>query len=134
MSAYLANRILADPRIRVWTGSTVRQLGGDEALTSVVIASADGRSQRLDCRGLFCFIGAAPASEWMGGLSKDASGFVLTDSRLPAGTHNTPLPFRTSASHVFAVGDLRSGSTKRVATAVGEGTGAVSSVHTVLGS
>jgi thioredoxin reductase (NADPH) len=134
MSAYLANRILADPRIHVWTGSTVRRLGGDEALTSVVIANAGGRSQRLDCRGLFCFIGAAPASEWMEGVTKDAGGFVLTDSRLPAIGHNTRLPFQTSASHVFAVGDLRSGSTKRVATAVGEGAGAVSSVHTVLGS
>lgn len=70
----------------------------------------------------------------MEGVTKDAGGFVLTDSRLPAIGHNTRLPFQTSASHVFAVGDLRSGSTKRVATAVGEGAGAVSSVHTVLGS
>ncbi len=133
MSAYLADRILAHPRIHVRTGSTVRHLDGDETLTSIVVTDAAGESERLDCRGLFCFIGATPESDWMKDIAKDDHGFVVTDSRLPPGTHEAPLPFQTSARHVFAVGDVRSSSTKRVATAVGEGAGAVSSVHAVLG-
>lgn len=67
----------------------------------------------------------------MKGIATDDNGFVLTDGRLPPGTHDAPLPFQTSAARVFAVGDIRSGSTKRVATAVGEGASAVSAVHTV---
>jgi thioredoxin reductase/CRP-like cAMP-binding protein len=132
MSAYLADRIHAHPRIRVRTGSSVRELHGDDALAAVVVWTGDGRAEKLDCRGLFCFIGADPESSWMTGIAKDANGFVLTDSRLPAGTHEAPLPYQTSAPNVFAVGDVRSGSIKRVATAVGEGASAVSSVHLVL--
>ncbi|WP_422735509.1 FAD-dependent oxidoreductase [Micromonospora sp. WMMD729] len=130
MSAYLTDRIKASPRITVHTGSTLRELHGEDALTAIVVAK-EGASTRLDCRGLFCFIGAEPESGWMTGIATDDSGFVLTDSRLPSGTHEAPLPFQTSAARVFAVGDIRSGSTKRVATAVGEGAGAVSAVHTV---
>ena len=59
-------------------------------------------------------------------------GFVLTDSRLPAGSSGGSMPFQTSAARVFAVGDLRAGSTKRVATAVGDGASAISSVHAAL--
>jgi thioredoxin reductase (NADPH) len=81
---------------------------------------------------LFCFIGADPASGWLDDVAKDHNGFVLTDSRLPAPSFGTALPFRTSAPRVFAVGDLRAGSTKRVATAVGDGACAVSSVHAAL--
>ncbi|MFI7592097.1 FAD-dependent oxidoreductase [Micromonospora sp. NPDC049359] len=130
MSAYLTDRIRADPRITVHTGSTLRELHGEDTLTAIVVAK-EGDPTRLDCRGLFCFIGAEPESGWMTGIATDDSGFVLTDSRLPPGTHDAPLPFQTSSARVFAVGDIRSGSTKRVATAVGEGAGAVSAVHTV---
>ncbi|GAB3512454.1 FAD-dependent oxidoreductase [Phytohabitans suffuscus] len=132
MSSYLTDRIRAHPRIQVHTGSTVRELAGDGTLTSIVAERPGGHQERLDCRALFCFIGADPASHWLAGVAKDGDGFVLTDSRLPAGGSGTPLPFQTSAPRVFAVGDLRSGSTKRVATAVGDGAGAVSSVHTAL--
>jgi thioredoxin reductase (NADPH) len=65
-------------------------------------------------------------------VGKDEAGFVLTTGRFRDETPATALPFQTSARRVFAVGDLRAGSTKRVATAVGEGAGAVSSVHAVL--
>ncbi|MEV4824062.1 FAD-dependent oxidoreductase [Micromonospora sp. NPDC049274] len=133
MSTYLADRIHAHPQIRVHTRSTLRELQGDDTLAAIVVA-AEGERERLVCRGLFCFIGADPASDWMKGIATDDNGFVLTDSRLPSGTHQAPLPFQTSAPRVFAVGDIRSGSTKRVATAVGEGAAAVSAVHAVRAS
>jgi thioredoxin reductase (NADPH) len=122
MSSYLTDRIHVHPRIRLHTGTTVRELDGDHELTAIVVDRAATGRTRLDCHALFCFIGAAPASEWLTGVAKDANGFVLTSSP----------PYRTSAPRVFAVGDLRSGSTKRVATAVGEGASAVSSVHLAL--
>ncbi|MGW4463765.1 FAD-dependent oxidoreductase [Micromonospora sp. NPDC004704] len=134
MSSYLTDRIQAHPRIRVHTRSTVRELAGDDTLTSIVAERSGGRQDRLDCRALFCFIGADPVSGWLTGVAKDTDGFVLTDSRLPAGSPGKPLPFETTAPRIFAVGDLRSGSTKRVATAVGDGASAVSSVHAALAS
>jgi thioredoxin reductase (NADPH) len=134
MSSYLTDRIRVHSRIQVHTSSTVRELAGDDTLTSVVTERSGGLLARLDSRALFCFIGADPASGWLSELAKDNDGFILTDSRLPAGTFGTPLPFQTSAPRVFAVGDLRSGSTKRVATAVGDGASAVSSVHAAITS
>ncbi|WP_416980514.1 FAD-dependent oxidoreductase [Streptomyces sp. T028] len=130
MSSYLTDRIRAHSRIHVHTHSTVRGLAGENSLTSIVVERSDGRRDRLDSRALFCFIGAAPASDWLAGVAQDDDGFVLTDSRLWSSP--APLPFQTSAPRVFAVGDLRAGSTKRVATAVGDGAGAVSSVHMSL--
>ncbi|MEV4629878.1 FAD-dependent oxidoreductase [Micromonospora sp. NPDC049523] len=132
MSSYLTDRIRMDPRIRLHTGTEVRDLEGDDTLASIVVERSGGGRDRLDCRALFCFIGADPVSDWLTGVVKDENGFVLTDGRLPAGAYAAPLPFQTSAPRVFAVGDLRAGSTKRVATAVGEGASAVSSVHAVL--
>ena len=89
---------------------------------------------------MFCFIGAVPATAWLGkGIALDRDDFVLTDRSLPeSAVHSldfagrTPLPFETSAPGVFAVGDVRSGSMKRVAAAVGEGSSAVRSVHEYL--
>ncbi|MEO3809157.1 FAD-dependent oxidoreductase, partial [Sphaerisporangium sp. B11E5] len=132
MSSYLADRIRAHSRIRVLTRSTVRELAGGDTLTSIAVEEAGGRQDRLACQALFCFVGADPVSGWLTGVGKADDGFILTDSRLPAGSFGAPLPFQTSAPRVFAVGDLRSGSTKRVATAVGDGAGAVSSVHAAL--
>ncbi|GAA4704004.1 FAD-dependent oxidoreductase [Phytohabitans rumicis] len=132
MSSYLTDRIQAHTRIQVHTSSTVRELAGDDTLTSIVAERSGGRQHRLDSRALFCFIGADPVSDWLAGVAKDNDRFILTDSRLPARSSGTPLPFQTSAPRVFAAGDLRSGSTKRVATAVGDGASAVSSVHAAL--
>jgi thioredoxin reductase (NADPH) len=86
---------------------------------------------------LFCFIGADPATAWLGGaVELDDRGFILTDRSLPdavaagpAFAARDPLPFETSVPGVFAVGDVRHGSLKRVAAAVGEGSSAVRSVH-----
>jgi thioredoxin reductase (NADPH) len=95
----------------------------------------------LRCAGLFSFIGADPSSDWLNGCAAlDDRGFVLTDLSLTPDQlgqdwevlGRSPLPFETSYPGLFAVGDLRSGSTKRVAAAVGEGSSSVRSVHQYL--
>jgi thioredoxin reductase (NADPH) len=88
------------------------------------------------------FIGAAPATDWLGGIAVDDHGFIVTDTQLSTASLETtwddlgrrPLPFETSQPMVFATGDVRAGSMKRVAAAVGEGASAIRSVHTALGS
>ncbi|GAA1414975.1 FAD-dependent oxidoreductase [Catellatospora coxensis] len=132
LSSYLAERIQAHPRIRLHTATTVRELCGGRMLTSIVVERSDGQRRRLACSALFCFIGADPASDWLPGVAKDDDGFILTGDRLPVGASGPSLPYQTSAPRIFAVGDLRSGSSKRVAAAIGEGAGAVSSVHAAL--
>jgi thioredoxin reductase (NADPH) len=134
MSQYLIERIEADPKIDLLTGVEVQGLAGQEHLEQVTLNStATGGQQTIPCSGLFCFIGARPATAWLGGgVLLDQDGFVLTDRQLPeptiAGTAG-PLPFETSVPGVFAAGDVRHGSMKRVAAAVGEGSSAVRSVH-----
>jgi thioredoxin reductase (NADPH) len=143
MSTYLIERIDADPRIELLTTTEVRTLAGERHLEQVTVEqTATGARRHFDCAGLFCFIGADPATEWLGGLvALDPRGFVLTDRALPATVLESdaflvrdPLPFETSVAGVFAVGDVRHGSLKRVAAAVGEGSSAVRSVHEHLAS
>jgi thioredoxin reductase (NADPH) len=95
----------------------------------------------IACAGLFSLIGADPSSDWLSGCAAlDEHGFVLTDLSLDdeplddswRSARRRPLPFETSRPGLFAVGDLRSGSMKRVAAAVGEGSAAVHSVHQYL--
>jgi thioredoxin reductase (NADPH) len=140
MSGYLVQRLEDHPRIDVLTGSQIVALEGDRTLQSVRIESPGGIATRPST-ALFSFIGADPQSDWLSGCAAlDDHGFVLTDRSLTAedvdGAWTTldrsPLPFETSHPGLFAVGDLRSGSTKRVATAVGEGSAAVRSVHDYL--
>lgn len=141
MSSYLADRIDDHPAITTRLGSHVAALHGDSHLDAVSISEGTGRHfapQR--CRGLFCFIGARPATQWCDGVHRDPKGFIVTDSGLPdsalAGSWRSlsrrPLPFETSLPGVFAVGDVHAGSMKRVAAAVGEGASAVRSVHQAL--
>ena len=141
MSAYLVHRIEADPHIDVLAQTQVRSLGGDPHLERVTVEhTATGQRQVLACAALFCFIGAVPATAWVGGtVTLDRKGFVPTDRSLPTEDRDhprfggrEPLPFETSVPGVFAVGDVRSGSMKRVAAAVGEGSSAVRSVHEYL--
>ena len=140
MSRYLVDRIEADTRITVRTNTEIAVLEGDHELTAVQLRSAGGDSS-VPCIALFSFIGADPASAWLSGCAAlDERGFVLTDrsvgvDRLEAGWETPgrlPLPFETSRPGLFAVGDVRAGSTKRVAAAVGEGSAAVRSVHEYL--
>ena len=135
MSRYLVDRIEADARITVLTTTEVRALTGEQHLASIVVEdTATGDRRTVPCSGLFCFIGAEPATEWLGNaVALDRSGFILTDRQLPTPfPARDPLPFETSALGVFAAGDVRHGSIKRVAAAVGEGSGAVRSVHEYL--
>ena len=132
MSQYLIERIEADPRIELITGVEVERLAGEQHLEQVTLRSVAGGEQRtLACSGLFCFIGASPATSWLtDGVALDRSGFVLTGRQLSAErSPNQTLSFETSVSGVFAAGDVRNGSMKRVAAAVGEGSSAVRSVH-----
>ena len=138
MSRYLIERIEADPDIEVLTCTEVRALDGDSHLGNVTLEhTATGERRDVGCSGLFCFIGAVPATGWLhGALELDAKGFILTDRALPDSVTNgplfatrDPLPLETSIPGVFAVGDVRNGSIKRVAAAVGEGSSAVRSVH-----
>jgi thioredoxin reductase (NADPH) len=137
MSRYLADRIEAHPAIAVRTGSAVVALRGDGGLQAITVASGE-KSDELIVSGLFSFIGATPNSGWLSGCAAlDGAGFVRTDRALDpddlgpewAALSRDPLPFETSRPGLFAVGDVRSGSMKRVASAVGEGSAAVRSVH-----
>ena len=137
MSRYLIDRIDANTRIDVRTNARIVALDGDQTLRSITIATPDGATA-MESAGLFSFIGAEPSSEWLSGCAAlDRRGFVLTDRSLRDedldgrwdALGRRPLPFETSLPGLFAVGDVRSGSTKRVATAVGEGSAAVGSVH-----
>ena len=140
MSRYLVDRIEADDRIQVLTGTRIVALDGERALSSVRVAGPEGEAV-LPAAGLFSFIGAEPASDWLAGcVTLDAHGFVLTDQSLNDANlgerweslGRRPLAFETSLPGLFAVGDVRAGSMKRVAAAVGEGSSAVRSVHEYL--
>jgi thioredoxin reductase (NADPH) len=139
MSSYLVERIAAHPRIDVHTGANVAELRGGATLERVTVDTRAGQRE-VDCTALFSFIGAEPNSAWLDDVAVDEHGFVLTDRQLDAGAlgdawcamGRRPLPYETSRPGLFAVGDLRSGSTKRVAAAVGEGSAAIRSVHAHL--
>lgn len=135
MSQYLVTRIESSDNISVTTGSRVCEVGGAGHLEHVTIETPNG-PLALDAAGLFVFIGASPRTEWLGhAVHRDPHGFVVTGSALQpdrwAGMRD-PYLLETSVPGVFAVGDVRSGSVKRVASAVGEGSIAVSFVHAVL--
>ncbi|MGL4405276.1 MAG: NAD(P)/FAD-dependent oxidoreductase, partial [Notoacmeibacter sp.] len=117
MSRYLASRLAADPAITVHYQSEITTLHGDTALSGVTLKKANTADQIIQTKALFVMAGAAPNTDWLGGfLALDRNGFVLTGADVGAAS-----PLETSVKGVFAVGDVRAGSTKRVASAVGEG-------------
>jgi thioredoxin reductase (NADPH) len=131
MSRYLTDRIEQDPRITVWPRTEVTELTGAGRLQGVRIsrASRQGESE-LAIHGLFVFIGAQPRTGWLAGqLAEDSRGFLLTGTGIPATALGdqaaAPLFLETSRPGIFAVGDVRSGSVKRAAAAIGEGSMAV---------
>ncbi len=130
MSRYLADRVEQSPRIKVWRNSEVCELIGDEALDEVLLHNLHtGEKQRVATKALFVLIGSAPHTSWLQGeIPLDAKGFVLTG---PAADCHDGM-FETRRQGVFAVGDVRSGSVKRVASAVGEGAVTVRQVHEFL--
>jgi thioredoxin reductase (NADPH) len=133
MSRYLIDQIETIPNIELRTHTEVAELGGERGLESVVVRDKrDGTCTRLEAAALFVFIGADPRTRWLGDeVALDDKGFVLTGHDLDgAGDGDAPaLLLETSQPGVFAVGDVRSGSIKRVASAVGEGSMAVRLVH-----
>jgi len=129
MSSYLTSRLEADPRITIHYNTQVTALHGEDWLTGVTFSTPDGESH-IDTTALFIMIGAAPNTEWLSGLVEtDEKGFVLTGSAV-----GRESPFETGTDGIFAVGDVRSGSVKRVASAVGEGSVVVSQIWTYLDS
>nr|WP_275690002.1 FAD-dependent oxidoreductase [Diaminobutyricibacter tongyongensis] len=141
MSSYLADRVTAHERIHVHTSSDVTELHGESQLASITVtSSSSGTTTDVPATALFCFVGAVPGTSWLPNVELDASGFLLTDVDLPADAGTVawtalgrrPLAFETSIPRVFAAGDVRHGSMKRIAAAVGEGASAVASVHRAL--
>ncbi|GAA4001154.1 FAD-dependent oxidoreductase [Sphingomonas humi] len=123
MSAYLRERLEADPRIEIHTGSQLCALDGDGHLERVTVSGPQG-DWDVGCRALFIMIGAAPNTDWLSGLVElDRAGFVRTGAEVGADSS-----YATSCSGIFAVGDVRSGSVKRVASSVGEGSVVVSAI------
>jgi thioredoxin reductase (NADPH) len=124
MSSYLASRLEAEPGITIEYNSEVTALEGADHLESVTIRNTQtGQSRKVAARALFIMVGAAPNTEWLSGLVKlDDKGYVVTGLGQPAS------PFATSHPGIFAVGDVRAGSVKRVASAVGEGSVVISKV------
>ena len=127
MSAYLRERLEADPAITIRYASQLCALEGDDRLEAVICAEPGG-NVRLGAKALFIMIGAAPNTEWLSGLVElDDKGFVKTGPEVGADN-----PYRTSHPGIFAVGDVRSGSVKRVASSVGEGSVVVSAIWSHL--
>jgi thioredoxin reductase (NADPH) len=134
MSSYLIERIAATPNIHLHTRREIVGLDGDEnGLTGVRCRARDGSDERaFPVRRLFLFIGADPNSDWLHecGVELDDKGFVLTGSETRP--EHGARTLETSVDGIFAVGDLRAGSTKRVAAAAGEGAAAVAQIHGYL--
>ena len=138
MSKYLIDRIKAQPNITLLPFTEIERLEVDDAGALHTITWRNrktGESAAKSMRHLFLFIGADPCTEWMEGCDAavDAKRFVLTGLAARPGEANVP-PLMTSLNGVFAIGDVRSGSTKRVAAAVGEGAAVVAQIHAYLAS
>lgn len=142
MSRYLIDQIRANDKIRVRTGAELLEVEGATRLESLVISCVGGRSaDTVSASALFIFIGAVPHTDWLGDIvARDEHGFILSgsdvvshDGAVRFGPHGrSPFPLETSLPGVFVAGDVRHGSVKRVASAVGEGSMAVVDVHRYL--
>ena len=125
MSQYLSSRLEADPAITIEYGSEISALHGDDRLEAVSVRNvADGTVRLVVTCAVFVMVGAAPNTRWLSGLiALDDHGFVLTGEAVGATS-----PYATSHAGIFAVGDVRAGSVKRVASSVGEGSVVISKV------
>jgi thioredoxin reductase (NADPH) len=139
MSRYLVDRIAALPNVEIHVGSEIVGLEGDadRGLTAAIFRDrADGAEKRCPMRHLFVFIGADPNAGWARDcVGTDANGFVTTGDDFAGeatACGRTALPLETGRPSVFAIGDVRAGSTKRVAAAVGEGAAVVAQIHRAL--
>jgi thioredoxin reductase (NADPH) len=142
MSRYLVDQIKRNPLVSVYLCTEVREVHGDGVLRTVVAEGKRTRQRyRIDTSALFVFIGAVPNTSWLqGAVMLDDHGFIPTGPAAPYTDSDRelsifqrpPLPLETSVPGVFAAGDVRSGSVKRVASAVGEGSMTVHQIHEYL--
>ena len=142
MSKYLIDQIQQTPNIQIWTHASVAEVHGDKRLEEIsVLCSDTNRVERVPASSMFIFIGALPRTDWLGGVvERDDRGFILTGPDLihggerPKGwtLERDPFLLETNVPGIFAVGDVRHGSVKRVASGVGEGSVAVQFIHQYL--
>ncbi len=142
MSQYLIDQIKETPNIQLWTHASVAEVHGDTHLEEIsVLCSDTSKVERVPANAMFIFIGALPRTDWLAGtIERDERGFLLTGpDAMEGGQHpkgwaieRDPFLLETSVPGIFAVGDVRHGSVKRVASGVGEGSVAVQFIHQYL--
>jgi thioredoxin reductase (NADPH) len=138
MSSYLVQRIEQTHNIELLTNTTIRRMTGNSHLEAIeIVNSHDGQRRTIETPAVFSFIGATPRTDWLPAeIERDSKGFVRTGYAVAQSTHwsvtRSPYLLETSHPGVFAAGDVRSGSVKRVASAVGEGAMSVQFVHEYL--
>jgi thioredoxin reductase (NADPH) len=142
MSRYLIDQIDRTPNIQLWTRASVAEVHGERRLEEIsVLCSDTNKTERVSASSMFIFIGALPQTDWLAGLvERDDRGFLLTGPDLirqgqrPKGwtLDRDPFLLETNVPGIFAVGDVRHGSVKRVASGVGEGSVAVQFIHQYL--
>ncbi len=142
MSQYLIDQIKETPNIQIWPNASVAEAHGETHLEEISFLCSDtGKIERVPASSMFIFIGALPQTDWLGGvIERDERGFILTGPDLirkgqrPKGwaLDRDPFLLETNVPGIFAVGDVRHGSVKRVASGVGEGSVAVQFIHQYL--
>ena len=139
MSDYLVDRIAANSQITIHNNSEITSIIGESEISAITILNkVNSEEKTISCGGVFVFIGAVPQTEWMPQkIFKDKKGFILTGVQLLKSNSwplkdREPCPLETSIPGILAGGDVRSGATNRVGFAVGEGSLAISCVHSLL--
>ena len=142
MSQYLIDQIKETPNIQLWTHASVAKVHGDTHLEEVSVLCTDtSKTERVPASAMFIFIGALPRTDWLAGVvERDDRGFILTGPDVMHGGEHPkgwgldrdPFLLETNVPGIFAVGDVRHGSVKRVASGVGEGSVAVQFIHQYL--
>jgi len=142
MSQYLIDQIKATPNIQLWTHASVAEAHGETHLEEISVLCTDtNKIERVPASSMFIFIGALPRTDWLGdAIARDERGFILTGPDLKEGEkrpkswtlERDPFLLETNVPGIFAVGDVRHGSVKRVASGVGEGSVAVQFIHQYL--
>ena len=142
MSQYLIDQIKETPNIQLWPHASVAEVHGGTHLEEISILCSDtGKVERVPASSMFIFIGALPRTDWLAGIvERDERGFILTGGDLMQGGERPkgwtpdrdPFLLETNVPGIFAVGDVRHGSVKRVASGVGEGSVAVQFIHQYL--
>jgi thioredoxin reductase (NADPH) len=139
MSEYLSQRIRAAQNVVIHEQTEIAAIHGDRRLEEIELKHKDTKTEeRIPCSAVFVFIGAEPAAQWLPSeIARDSNGYLLTGSDVIRSgwwplTDRDPCPLETSLPGVLAAGDIRSGSTKRVGFAVGDGSLAVTCAHRLL--